>query len=153
MSFAFVLKEMEDDLLALSRVASNFLAPQSVSRLDRLARDLANATASAKAKPRARAGHPPFHVQFYGMVNDLPRLPCLVVHPVDVIALTILELHQKKWREHAESAKGRSELRLVPRRQRERFDRILTEWKALIARTDFPLAIVALQSAISPLAI
>ena len=39
-----------------------------------------------------RAGHPPLHFQFHGFVKDVPRLPSLIVHPLDVIDfLAILE--------------------------------------------------------------
>ncbi|MDX8440619.1 hypothetical protein [Mesorhizobium australafricanum] len=242
MSFTFLPKEMSDDLVSLSRVAAPFFSGQSVSRIERLAKDLINAVANAKAtgdtefnwktapshpiqikesrqwkggtedfdplsadisidykctlidasertlakgvtvirikdsdkatdkvfhfdvenggwtemhkgKERARAGHPAFHMQFYGMVNDIPRIPSLIIHPVDVLSWAILELHQKKWREHVMSANGKSQLRLIPGRQRSRFDQILTGWRQMINKPDH-LAIVAMQSPISePLAL
>ncbi|RWP01726.1 hypothetical protein [Mesorhizobium sp.] len=237
MSFTFLPKEMSDDLVALSRVAAPFFSAQSVSRIERLAKDLINAIANAKAtghaefrwktaasepiqikesrqwkggtgdfdplsadisidykctpsvasdrihangvtvirikdagkpedkvfhfdaesggwtemhqgKERARAGHPAFHMQFYGIVNDIPRIPSLIVHPVDVLTWAILELHQKKWRDHIISVSGKSQLRLIPGRQRSRFDQILAGWRQMIFKPDH-LAIVAMQSPIS----
>lgn len=228
---------MSEDLIALSRVAAPFFSAQSGDRIERLARDLQNAVANAKAtgtaefywktpasdpiqikesrqwkggtadfdplsadinidykcilseagdrifangvtvirikdpdkeqekvfhfdveaggwseiyqgKERDRAGHPAFHMQFYGIVNDIPRIPSLIVHPVDVLSWAILELHQKKWRDHLTSVTGRSKLRLIPGRQRARFDKILTGWRQLITRPDH-LAIVAMQSPLS----
>lgn len=242
MSFTFVPKEMSDDLVALSRVAAPFFSPQSVHRTERLAKDLINAAANAKAigqeefpwktvasepiqitesrqwkggtadfdplsadisidykcttisgsdrllaqgvtvmrikeaggteekvlhfdaekggwteihegKQRARAGHPAFHMQFYGLVNDIPRVPSLIVHPVDVLTWAILELHQKKWRDHVISVGGKSKLRHIPSRQRLRFDLILQGWRQTISKPDH-LAVVAMQTAVSePLAL
>lgn len=241
MSFTFLPQEMSDDLVALSRVASPFFSSQSVSRIERLARDLKLAIANAKAsrlrefswktmeaepiqikesrqwkgatgdfdplsadvnldykctlvekdrvlatgvtvirirdvgttnvkvfhfdaedggwtelhqgKERGRAGHPAFHMQFYGMVNDIPRIPSLIVHPVDILSWTILELHQQKWRDHINTVSGKSQLRRIPSRQRLRFEQILLGWGRMINRPDH-LAIVAMQSPISgPLAL
>lgn len=70
------------------------------------------------------AGHPPMHLQFYGTINDIPRLPSLIVHPVDVISFTILELHQHKWRDYIKQFKPRSDFRKLPARQRERLHSI-----------------------------
>ncbi len=106
-----------------------------------------------EGKERARAGHPAFHMQFYGWVNDIPRVPSLIVHPVDVLTWAILELHQKKWRDHVVSTSGKSKLRHLPNRQRSRFDVILQSWRQTIKKPDH-LAIVAMQTAVSePLAL
>lgn len=98
---------------------------------------------------RVRAGHPAFHLQFYGLVNDLPRVPTLIVHPVDVLSWAILELHQKKWRDHIQSASVKSQLRLVPTRQRNRMGTILMGWKQMIDNPAHLLSAVAMQSPIS----
>lgn len=104
-----------------------------------------------EGKERARAGHPAFHMQFYGLVNDIPRIPSLIVHPVDVLTWAMLELHQKKWREHVASGDGKSKLRLIPGRQKSRFDLILQSWRQTITKPDF--AIVAMHTRVSePLA-
>lgn len=230
MSFTFLPSEMMQDLVALSRVGSPFLAGQSQFRIERLAADLERALASdqkefswstatnepirlkesrkwkggtedyhplsadigvdykctriaesnrlyaegvtvmrikdaegendkvlhfdaekggwtenANGTERKRAGHPAFHMQFYGIVNDLPRVPSLIVHPVDVLTWSILELHQEGWRNHVTTTAGRSQLRHIPTRQRTRFDRILERWRQTTARTDY-LAIIALQT-------
>jgi hypothetical protein len=243
MSFTFLPREMSDDLVALSRVAAPFLSGQSVLRIERLAKDLANGIANAKkatghaefqwktaasepiqikesrqwkgctedfdplsaeisvdykcalsgtgdrirangvtvicikdpgmsedkvfhfdaevggwtemhkGKERGRAGHPAFHMQFYGMVNDIPRIPSLIIHPVDNLTCAILELHQKKWRDHNTTVHGKSQMRLIPGRQRSRFDQILAGWRQMISKPGH-LAIVAMQSPISePLAL
>jgi hypothetical protein len=94
---------------------------------------------------RDRAGHPAFHMQFYGMVNDVPRLPSLVVHPVDVISLAILELHQKKWREHLTATRTKSLLRNIPSRQRSRFSATLDGWRQRFDSVDH-LPIVGMQA-------
>jgi hypothetical protein len=233
MSFTFDPNNMIADLQALSRGASVFFAPQSSMRVSRLASNLRNAVASAKAGGSAsfgwrtenelpvqileskgwkggtgtfdamtadvelnyncrflpahsrvqatgvcvitirdvpgdgkkvvhfdvedggwseirdgvlsdRAGHPPFHAQFHGLVNDIPRMPSLIVHPIDVINFAILELHQKRWREHVTTFKARSELREFPQRQRARLAAILECWTGVIGNPDFH-ALVAMQ--------
>lgn len=93
---------------------------------------------------RDRAGHPAFHMQFYGMVNDIPRLPSLIVHPVDVISLAILELHQKKWRDHLTATRTKSLLRKIPSRQRVRFSATLDGWRQRFDCVDH-LPIVGMQ--------
>ncbi|UCI07216.1 hypothetical protein [Mesorhizobium sp. B1-1-8] len=95
-------------------------------------------------QPVHRAGHPPFHAQFYGVLNDIPRMPSLIVYPVDVINFAILELHQKNWRQHVESFQAKSQLRNFPPRQRERLAAILQCWSGTVCNPDFhPL--VAMQ--------
>lgn len=66
------------------------------------------------------AGHPPLHLQYHGFLNDIPRVPSIVVHPVDVIFMILLELHQSHWRDHIDTISSRSKLRKLPFRQRER---------------------------------
>jgi hypothetical protein len=90
-----------------------------------------------------RSGHPPFHAQFHGIINDIPRMPSFVVHPVDVICITLLDLHQKRWREHASSTSGRSQLRSIPVRQRTRLTAILNKWTEIMREDHMPL--VAMQ--------
>lgn len=99
-------------------------------------------------QPRDRAGHPAIHMQFYGMVNDVPRLPSLIVHPVDVISLLILELHQKKWREHLVKAQTKSFLRNIPHRQRARFGATVDGWRQRFSQPDH-LPIVGMQTPFS----
>lgn len=101
-----------------------------------------------EGKERIRSGHPAFHMQFYGLINDIPRVPSLIVHPIDVLTWAILELHQKKWRDHVMSVSNKSKLRLIPKRQRCRFDCILQAWRQTIAKPDY-LAIVAMQTKVS----
>lgn len=233
MSFTFDPNHMFQDLWALSRGASTFLRRQSAERLQRLATDLQNAIANAKASGRLdflwttqgnapiqikeskwwkgdtenfkeieadirldykclyipdaervqangativtirdvagggvkvvhfdveiggwnelsdgrllnRAGHPPFHAQFHGMVNDIPRMPSLIVHPVDVLSFVILELHQKRWRAHIDTLSGKTQLRLFPPRQRTRLVFTMQSWMAAIERSDFH-ALVSMQ--------
>jgi hypothetical protein len=91
-----------------------------------------------------RAGHPPFHAQFHGFVNDIPRMPILIVHPIDVITFTILELHQKRWREHIGTYTAKASLRDIPLRQRMRLTAILKSWTEMISDTSVH-AIVAMQ--------
>jgi hypothetical protein len=79
----------------------------------------------------AQAGHPPLHFQFYGVLNDLPRLPSLIVHPVDILNLTILELHQKNWRAHAVKNETKTKLRRVPKRQTDRMIATVDLWKSV----------------------
>ncbi|UVC12656.1 hypothetical protein IHQ71_31315 (plasmid) [Rhizobium sp. TH2] len=74
------------------------------------------------------AAHPPFHMQVHGSVNDIPRLPSIIVHPVDVLNFAILELHQSDWREHADTNDGRQKLRHLPARQRNRLIKIADGW-------------------------
>jgi hypothetical protein len=233
MTFTFNPREMADDLVALSRVGATFLAPHSVARIERLAKDLLSAVANAVetdtpefkwqmlaaepieiatsrwwkgaaanfapltatvtvdytcvlrpaegrllakkgvttirilglAEPKGfhfdveeggwteinngvqqgRAGHPHLHVQFYGALNDIPRLPTLTVHPVDVISLAILELHQQRWRDHLISTQAKSKLRHIPSRQRSRIDTTLSGWRQKINNPDY-LPIIGMQS-------
>lgn len=234
MSFSFAAKEMRDDLIALSRVGSDFFENGTVQRIERLAKDLDLAIADAKSKGKdsfswstvhdehllikpstqwkgatgnygalsaevkvdyqcfvrederllvegatvvrildptkleeeklfhfdveaggwhemvdgvlqGRAGHPALHMQFYGMINDLPRLPSLIVHPVDVISLVLLELHQAKWREHLAHTRTKSLLRKIPGRQRNRLSAIIAGWQQRFDNPDY-LPIVAMQT-------
>lgn len=80
-----------------------------------------------------QAGHPPLHFQFYGAVNDLPRLPSLIVHPVDILNLTILELHQKNWRVHSTKNETKTKLRRVPKRQTDRLIAAADLWKSVFS--------------------
>jgi hypothetical protein len=90
-----------------------------------------------------RAGHPALHTQFYGIVNDIPRLPCLIVHPIDVISFVILELHQSDWRDYVQQHDARQKLRHFPQRQRVRLQAIAARWvEALSATTDHGLVIL-----------
>lgn len=91
----------------------------------------------------ARAGHPPFHAQFLGVVNDIPRMPSLIVHPIDVICLALVDLHQKRWRDHIETTKGRTDLRLIPGRQKTRLIALLDRWSTVVQSGGLP--IVAMQ--------
>jgi hypothetical protein len=233
MSYTFDPDHMFQDLNALARGASRFFAALSAARLERLASDLRNAVASAKAGGSAnfgwgtrpdlpieiatsscwkggtgafarmaaairldytctykpvdarvqikgvgvltihhasgagqkvvhfdveeggwtelkngvlvdRAGHPPFHSQFYGFVNDIPRMASLIVHPVDVINFAILELHQKRWRDHVATFDAKSQLRYFPPRQRVRLATILESWGRQIRNSDYQ-ALVSMQ--------
>lgn len=74
------------------------------------------------------AGHPPFHMQIHGDVNDIPRLPSIVVHPIDVLNFAILELHQSHWRDHVDSTEAKQKLRKLPSRQRIRIMKIVDNW-------------------------
>ncbi|MGZ2382848.1 hypothetical protein [Rhizobium brockwellii] len=90
-----------------------------------------------------RSGHPPLHMQFSGFVNDIPRLPCIVVHPADVINFVIFELHQSHWRKHITESKTRTKLRKFPSRQRERLRTVAQNWAdALKDTSDHGLAIL-----------
>lgn len=92
------------------------------------------------------AGHPPFHMQFYGMVNDIPRLPIIIVHPIDVLSLAVLELHQSDWRKHMNNSVTRSKLRHFPKRQARRMLAIISRWNTSIS-TAGDSALIALQRA------
>lgn len=74
------------------------------------------------------AAHPPFHMQIHGSVNDIPRMPSIIVHPVDVLNFAIMELHQSDWRELVETNDGRQKLRHLPARQRNRLIKIADGW-------------------------
>ncbi|MGO8502058.1 hypothetical protein AB9F35_11225 [Rhizobium leguminosarum] len=90
-----------------------------------------------------RAGHPPLHIQFSGFVNDIPRLPCIIVHPADVINFMIYELHQSHWREHVTGSQVRTKLRKFPVRQRGRLRTIAQRWaEALSDTSDHGLVIL-----------
>lgn len=92
------------------------------------------------------AGHPPFHMQFYGMVRDIPRLPIIIVHPIDVLSLAVLELHQSDWRKHMSDVVTRSKLRHFPKRQSKRMLAIIARWNTAIS-TAGDSALVSLQRA------
>lgn len=94
-----------------------------------------------------QAGHPPLHVQFHGTVNDVPRLPMFVTHPLDVLDLAMLELHQSKWREHLAGVKTKSQMRSFPDRQRARILATLNDWAGLLAQPYSKHAFIALQEA------
>ncbi len=90
-----------------------------------------------------QAGHPPLHCQFSGFVKDIPRLPSVIVHPVDVITFVILELHQSRWREHTQKMEVKNKLRRFPERQRTRLRKVATGWAtALIDGSDHGLVIL-----------
>ncbi|KAA9010357.1 hypothetical protein [Histidinibacterium aquaticum] len=91
-----------------------------------------------------RAAHPPFHSQFHGAMNDIPRLPSLIVHPIDVLNFAVMELHQKHWRKHIDTAKAKTLLRHLPKRQRERLRAILHQWDATVGLT-YTHALIAMQ--------
>lgn len=55
-------------------------------------------------------GHPFFHAQTLGMVNDVPRIPVPFVHPIDVLEFALMELFQGAWRTHRVNATSRSRL-------------------------------------------
>jgi hypothetical protein len=98
------------------------------------------------------SGHPPFLVQFYGVVNDIPRFPMFIVSPVDVIDFVLLELFQQQWRSHLQTAKTRAQLRELPRQQRARSVNLLAKWRTSIEAS--PHVFVALQNEMpSPLEI
>lgn len=90
-----------------------------------------------------RAGHPPLHIQFSGFINDIPRLPCIIVHPADVINFVIYELHQSHWREHVTASQVRTKLRKFPNRQRDRLRAVAQKWaEALVDTSDHGLVIL-----------
>lgn len=78
------------------------------------------------------AAHPPVHVQFHGALNDLPRLPTFLVHPVDVLDLFLHELFQSQWRAHLTSTRARHALRGYPKLQRQRFARYFSRYDLLL---------------------
>lgn len=92
------------------------------------------------------SGHPPFHAQFYGCVNDIPRLPFFIVSPVDVIDFILLELFQEKWRAHLNTSKTRTQLRTLPKQQRTRAINVLTNWCNTIRTSSHSQLLVALQA-------
>lgn len=89
------------------------------------------------------AAHPPFHMQIHGHVNDIPRLPSIVVHPVDVLNFTFLELHQSHWRTYVESNDAKQKLRHLPSRQKARLIKIVDDWSKTLKGG--PNALVRLQ--------
>lgn len=79
------------------------------------------------------AAHPPIHLQFHGFMNDVPRFPTFLVHPVDVLDFFMHELFQGRWRDHLATAEARSKLRGFPGGQRARVASYFARYGSLIA--------------------
>jgi hypothetical protein len=92
-----------------------------------------------------QAGHPVFHMQFYGMINDVPRLPTYVLHPVDVLELIILELFQERWRRHVQLAETKSKLRGHAAQQKARIATALKMWLDIISAGTGDHSFVSMQ--------
>jgi|SRR5215472_6849929 len=93
-------------------------------------------------------GHPPVHVQFYGVLNDIPRIPVFIFTPADVIDFTLMELFQKRWRERVLDAKVKSILRGFPTAQSGRAVKVFAGWQANIKSAPNVRAYMALQHAL-----
>lgn len=104
-------------------------------------------------KPFERSGHPPFHEQTKGAVNDIPRVPSFIVHPIDVLNFAILELHQKHWRKHVTTVEGKSMLRDIPKRQRVRLATALENWTRIVKDEGFHPFVSMQRPFHSPLAL
>jgi hypothetical protein len=91
------------------------------------------------------SGHPPLHLQVYGIVNDVPRVPCYLVNPVDVIDFALLEFFQHTWQQHLSEARTLTDLRELPRRQKDRFLKTLARWRATVEDPDTRHTFIALR--------
>jgi len=60
------------------------------------------------------------HVQFDGVISELPRLHSLFAHPLDVLEFTLKEVFQERWRRFLSDPKYASDIRKYPARQRKR---------------------------------
>jgi hypothetical protein len=83
-------------------------------------------------KAGTTAGHPVFHAQTIGWVNDIPRIPIPFVHPVDIIEFALMELFQQQWRSHRTGTSARSILGAFRLDQMFRLERMLTWMKDCI---------------------
>jgi hypothetical protein len=91
------------------------------------------------------SGHPPLHLQVYGLVNDVPRVPCYLVNPVDLIDFTLLEFFQHTWQQHLSEARTLANLRELPRRQKNRFLKTLARWRETVEEPDARHTFIALR--------
>jgi hypothetical protein len=91
------------------------------------------------------SGHPPLHMQVHGLVNDVPRVPCYLVNPVDIIDFALLEFFQHTWQQHLSEARIRTDLRELPRRQRDRFLKTLTRWRETVENPEVMHTFIALR--------
>jgi hypothetical protein len=91
------------------------------------------------------SGHPPLHLQVYGLVNDVPRVPCYLVNPVDLIDFTLLEFFQHTWQQHLSEARTLTNLRELPRRQKDRFLKTLARWRETVEEPDARHTFIALR--------
>jgi hypothetical protein len=89
------------------------------------------------------SGHPPLHLQVYGFINDVPRVPCYLVNPVDVIDFALLEFFQHTW--HLSEARTLTNLRELPRRQKDRFLKTLARWRETVEEPDARHTFIALR--------
>lgn len=93
----------------------------------------------------AGSGHPSFHTQFHGDMNDIPRLPTFLVHPVDTLEWALMDCFQERWRRHLSSISTKSQLRGHGKVQHGRLQCFLQHWSRLIdCQQDQPL--LALQN-------
>jgi hypothetical protein len=92
------------------------------------------------------SGYPPLHMQVYGLVNDVPRVPCYLANPIDVIDFTLLEFFQYSWQQHLSEARTITDLRELPRRQKDRFLKTIARWRETVDKTDTRHAFIALRA-------
>lgn len=88
-------------------------------------------------------GHPMLHVQFDGVVSDIPRIHSFFIHPLDILEFTLMEVFQDRWRQFLSDPTYASAIRRFPINQRRRLHSLLISYAAWI--NDSESALISLQ--------
>jgi hypothetical protein len=96
------------------------------------------------------AGHPMLHVQFNGLISELPRLHAIFAHPLDIFEFTLMEVFQDKWRKVRIESKFANEIRKYPANQRRRILLLLSSYSGWV-NCDEPALLSLLKTPPAPL--